>query len=1191
MPSEEFDETLPTAPPRPGGEIPKDLECFGGYRVIRVLGRGGMGVVYEAEQLSLKRRVALKMLHSIMDRELLLRFLAEAELSAALHHSNIVHIYEINQHDGTPYFGMEYVDGGTLAQRLEAGPLPPREAAALLIPIARAVHFAHTKNVVHRDLKPGNILLDQQGVPKVADFGIAKRLDDESMLTLTGSVMGTPCYMAPEQASGASEEASPAADIYSLGVILYEMLVGQPPFLPKVGEKPVGWRVVNEDPIPITKIRRELSRELEAICLLCLRKSMRERYATAEDLADDLQRYLDGAPVKAKPPSIYRRTIWWMRRHPLAAVGRAAAILAVGAGLPLWGQHWLLYEHPHIEYSADIEVRRGGVDAVRPLTPAQAAHAGICLRLTRAGLWGHVTRIEAVNSRGYPATARDLLQYEVLGNLLQANAGFTDPNAKGKEVVRVDVTYSNGRPAVLTTWDRNHQKILSVELHSDGEGAVATHSLRLRFVDERSFDFTTRSGASEADMELDDNGRNIAMRFYDSLGGRARNGDGLYGYKIKRGAHGQVTELTNLDENDRPMPNHDGVYQIRADWNSMGDPVRMSFYDAEGHPMAAMNGVASVGVTYDESRNRSSMRRYDLQGNLKDAPGGFLNTYFGWAILDYQRDEYGQLKGFTAHPAGDQSPPLIVDHAALKYDEHGYVSEYITWGTDSKEVTRLTEHFDEVGNPLEYHQEYPSSKASEWKRYRYDERGNAIQEEDLSAAGVVEGRTKVEYLGQRPTREMHYDAEGKLHRIGSGYSQMDCRYNEKKYLVEKRYTGYELPDSAAKTLIQSFDELGRMDREAWLDADGRLTNGPFHWAEHLRGYHEDGLLLSFNKFTDAEKKLVRGPPGYAEARFEFDAKGVCVGAVEEGMDVAKLGYATRHQSYDAATRVIDERFFDASGAKAWCRAGYHHRVVHAFSPSDMATKTTYEDFDPKSYPYFRMREEEAWEGKRPLHSRETFEDKDGKPVHGQEPCLAVEKRYDTQGREVLRIRSGCSLEDWGAPVWQMETEWGGNGVIRKITEQAFDDAGKPLAVGNAKYGACEITLGDEHGKRKHRTTTGLPEKELGYSRREVDYAPGGAISAIHYFYSNDEPAPVEVVIATIDADAQPSSKNFQPGDILVSRNGEPVTSLRGMGAGKPFPGGWVEVCREGRTIRIDGFQPGMMGVNLKERVVPRPEAQ
>jgi hypothetical protein len=267
-----------------------------------------------------------------------LRFRSEAQAIARLHHPNLVSIHEVGEHDGLPFYTMEFLSGGPLSRRLDNKPLPAREAAQLLLLLARAVHYAHENGVVHRDLKPSNVLLDADGTPKVADFGIAKRLGENNSLTLTGEVLGTPGYMAPEQASGEGP-VGPAADVYSLGAILFEALTGQPPF---VGPDPAAvlLRVVSTDPPRPRELNPNAPLDLETICLKCLEKEPDKRYASAEALAEDLRRFLADEPILARPATPLELAGKWARRSPVAVTMLAASVLLVLVGLASLAAFW-----------------------------------------------------------------------------------------------------------------------------------------------------------------------------------------------------------------------------------------------------------------------------------------------------------------------------------------------------------------------------------------------------------------------------------------------------------------------------------------------------------------------------------------------------------------------------------------------------------------------------------------------------------------------------------------------------------------------------------------------------------------------------------------------------------------------------------------------------------------------------------
>lgn len=362
-PAERSESSSP--PVRPSAPLSAGTPVIPGYDVLEELGRGGMGVVYKARQVGLDRLVALKTLPIGKQASLeeLARFRTEAEAAAALQHEHIVRVYDVGEYTGTPFFAMELVTGGSLRDNLDGRCLPPRQAASLIETLARAAHHAHSRGIIHRDLKPGNILLQKSEVrsqeslvgserslssdprpltsdlrslttdfcPKIADFGLARRLGDLRQ-TRHGEVLGTPSYMAPEQASGKRIRLGPTVDVYALGAVLYELLSGRPPFLGKSWESTLAC-VLREEPIPPRRLQPKCPRDLETICLKCLEKEPARRYGSALELADDLGRYQNGEPVRARPPSLVDQ---WMkfagRNQPLVAgvLGTGIAVL-IGA--------------------------------------------------------------------------------------------------------------------------------------------------------------------------------------------------------------------------------------------------------------------------------------------------------------------------------------------------------------------------------------------------------------------------------------------------------------------------------------------------------------------------------------------------------------------------------------------------------------------------------------------------------------------------------------------------------------------------------------------------------------------------------------------------------------------------------------------------------------------------------------------
>jgi eukaryotic-like serine/threonine-protein kinase len=310
--------------------------AFGSYELLEEIARGGMGIVYRARQTQINRLVAVKVVASgvFAAPDFVERFRTEAEAVASLNHPNIVPIYEVGDCEGHPFFSMRFIEGGSLAQRIaeSASPISNRDAAKLLSKLARAVHFAHQRGILHRDIKPGNVLLDAKGEPHLTDFGLAKLVEKDSALTRTMAMLGTPSYMSPEQARGEAKQFTTAVDVYGLGAVLYELLTGQPPFAGGTTMRTVRL-VLEKEPRPPWMIQPGVDRDLETICLKCLEKDPGRRYSSAEALAEDLERWLKNEPIQARPVTGIERLSKWMRRRPLAAILCSITMVAVAASV------------------------------------------------------------------------------------------------------------------------------------------------------------------------------------------------------------------------------------------------------------------------------------------------------------------------------------------------------------------------------------------------------------------------------------------------------------------------------------------------------------------------------------------------------------------------------------------------------------------------------------------------------------------------------------------------------------------------------------------------------------------------------------------------------------------------------------------------------------------------------------------
>src|SRR6266704_1230570 len=320
--------------PRPA----KTLANFGDYELLEEIGRGGQGVVYRARQKSLNRTVALKVIglgHWATEAHLK-RFRREAESAASLEHPCIVPIHEVGERDGSCYFSMKFIEGGQLDEVVRREPMPVRRAVELIAKVARTVHYAHEHHILHRDIKPGNILLDRQGEPHLTDFGLARLVETESTITRTMEVLGTPSYMAPEQAVGNDAAITSATDVYGLGAVLYQLLTGHPPFAGGTTFETVRL-VLDTEPRQPRLLNPKIDRDLNTICLKCLEKDPKRRYASALALAEDLERWLKYEPILARHAGIFTRGKKWVRRNPSIAVMAALLLaLAVPLGVMIW---------------------------------------------------------------------------------------------------------------------------------------------------------------------------------------------------------------------------------------------------------------------------------------------------------------------------------------------------------------------------------------------------------------------------------------------------------------------------------------------------------------------------------------------------------------------------------------------------------------------------------------------------------------------------------------------------------------------------------------------------------------------------------------------------------------------------------------------------------------------------------------
>ncbi|MFO0880371.1 MAG: protein kinase [Gemmataceae bacterium] len=487
------------------------VRYFGDYELLNELARGGMGVVYRANQKSLNRIVALKMILAgqLAGEADVQRFRTEAEAAANLDHPNILPIYEVGEHEGLQYFSMKLVEGGSLAGQMDRLRAHPREAVALLVSIARGVHYAHQRGILHRDLKPANVLLDATGTPYLTDFGLAKQVEADRGLTQTGAIVGTPSYMAPEQAR-AEKALTTACDVYALGAILFEMVTGQPPFRGRTSLDTI-LQVIEQEPADPRTLHPHVDRDLAVIALKCLRKEPDQRYASAAELADDLERWLRGEPILARPTGSGERIVKWARRRPAAAALAGVIVLAglamLGGGLWFNAQlreqrNEALAKKQEAEEQKELANQRAVAQA-KARQEAQAAQQRAEQQLHRS----QVMIYAATLSRAQQAIENEQ------GAVAQRLLGDCQWNLRGWEH-----RHLLGRVSSKATLSHGNSHVFAAVYSPDGAYLVTASGLGARVFDVRSGEerFTLRGHKSNViSLAFSPDGKRLASGSYD----------------------------------------------------------------------------------------------------------------------------------------------------------------------------------------------------------------------------------------------------------------------------------------------------------------------------------------------------------------------------------------------------------------------------------------------------------------------------------------------------------------------------------------------------------------------------------------------------------------------------------------------------------------------------------------------------
>lgn len=1056
-----------------------------------------MGVVYEARQRKLNRTVALKMVlageHA--SERVLARFLAEAETAAGLQHSHIIQIHELGEAMGLPYIAMEFVGGITMGEQVRSFRDDFRAIAGFFGKLARATHWAHQHAVIHRDLKPANVLIGLDGEPKIADFGLAKRLDDSAdrtALTRSGEQMGTPAYMAPEQAFSELGDIGPATDTYSLGVMLYEALAGKVPIQGSSHAEMMG-KLRNEDPSSPAWLRPGLPRDLETICMKCLRKKPRDRYASASELADDLHRFIADEPILAKPPSPLTKTFRWVRRHRVSMSVAVTMLLVAAVAAGAWARQQYLsalhqkqlqeeHEYLHVrEYALTFSgfVKHHGQyrGAGPPLTEEEAAHRFLSFQIVRAGREGRCVRMTRAGPDGKPSwlfASTDMLV-----------PGLLDGVARHRLPCICELRYNEAGDVQEERVSDASGHLITRFRYSYPEGydpnVPQTAYITGDFVDELSAPLKTATGLSSVQLARDSAGREQRILYADVNGHELKDKSGAGGLEITYDPEGMITGVTVLDEKGKPAADADGRAIVKTEWSAAGRPVWEAFFDLKQKP-ATVHGVHISRTECDRWGNVVGTRYFGIDGVTpaqRQIPGISGPSEQHWSLDDRGRPESLTSSGYDAASAGfsklvtkfewDSAGGLFSREAAL--DPAGNPARGVLGYHTSEKVS------DALGRVLRTQRDGFDPARTGYVRDVETTVWNATGDKERSELRFYDdtGKAAIEKATGVTSKRMEYGADGLLMRETlAGFNPKDVPY-------EKQVLDYEweskdasgarrFPGVIDDTRSDAADISGTEPAGLALVRAGGSKPGPIQSAIKARNAK---LLKKTGRYLNEKGEPATTISGNNQWERKYDDEGRDTTEIHSGFPPQEYPYAriviNTKWTQNGKSRTIVWQYEDAAG-KPVRNKEKHLTYSETYDEAGHLVRIVQDGYNETRKPYVRL--EITVERQKEVAGKSiswNYFDAASKPVRSEEGYRTYTEVHDSEGRGVRRIQSGYdeAVQSYATEI--METEWSGK-IMRRRNWIYTDAAGNRVRYKGEYMDYTEYF--DEQGKFSRLVTSG-----------------------------------------------------------------------------------------------------------------------